>query len=343
MIALVKYSHGVGKIELRDVPEPTGGDADVKIAVKAAGICGTDIHHYDDEYPCDPPVILGHECAGQVVEVGADVTEVKVGDRVTAMPFAVTCGHCRYCREGELGLCPERVAFGSFLDGAFAPFLVVPASAVHRLPDNVDFDIGALAEPLTNGVKATYEVTTIQAGEVVLVTGPGPIGMLTGLLAKAQDTTVIMVGTSADSRRLELARTLGMDYTLQVGTDDVALVVKELTEGAGADVLFECSGAAAAVRSALTLVRKQGQITQVGIVGRPFELDYDQIILRDIRVVGSFGNSLRSWDRALTLLREEAIQVAPLISAVLPLSQWERGFRISRQKEGMKVLLRPGD
>jgi len=343
MISLVKYAHGVGKLELRDVPEPTARDAEVKIAIKAVGICGTDIHHYDDEYPCDPPVILGHECAGQIVEVGADVTGVKVGDRVTAMPFAVTCGHCHYCREGELGLCPERVAFGSFLDGAFAPFLVVPASAVHRLPDNVDFDIGALTEPLTNCIKATYEVTTIQAGEVVLVTGPGPIGMLTGLLAKAQDATVIMVGTSADSQRLELARTLGMDYTLQVDTDDVALAVKELTEGAGVDVLFECSGAAAAVRSALTLVRKQGQVTQVGIVGRPFELDYDQIVLRDIRVVGSFANSLRSWDRALTLLREEAIPVAPLISTVLPLSQWERGFRISRQREGMKVLLRPGD
>jgi L-iditol 2-dehydrogenase len=329
-------------VELREVPEPVTGSRQVKIAIKAVGICGTDIHHYSDQYPSQPPVILGHECSGQIVEVGSDAVGVKVGDRVTAIPFAVTCGHCRYCRQGELALCPERIAFGSFMDGAFADTMVVPASAVLRLPDNVDYAVGALTEPLACGVKATYESTAIQAGDNVLVSGPGPIGMLAALLARAQGARVILVGTGADVQRLELARRLGIDQTLEIGKDDVKMVVSELTDGEGVDVVFECAGAPAAVRDALLLVRKHGQITQMGLVGKPFELTFDQIVLRDIRLVGSVGNSLRSWEHALRLMRDEAIPLAPLVSAILPLSEWEKGFDMVRRKEGLKVLLRPG-
>ena len=287
-------------------------------------------------------MILGHECAGQVVEVGAEVVGVKVGDRVTAIPFAVTCGRCRYCQQGELGLCSERVAFGSFMDGAFADYMVIPASAVLHLPDRVDYELGALTEPLANGVKAAHESTNIRPMDYVLVSGPGPIGMLAALLARAQGARVILVGTGADGQRLELARSLGIDHTLEAGRDDVNLAVSELTNGEGVDVLLECAGAAAAVRDALHLVRKRGQITQMGLVGKSVELNYDQIVLRDIRLVGSFGNSMRSWEHALNLMRDEAIPLAPLISAVLPLSEWEQGFDRVRRKEGLKILLRPG-
>lgn len=341
MQALLKLSHRVGDVALRQVPEPTTGPQDVKIAIKATGICGTDIHHVADEYPSRPPVILGHECAGQVVEVGSEVVGVNAGDRVTAIPFAVTCGHCRYCREGELGLCPERIAFGSFMDGAFAEFMVIPATAVLLLPDNVDYPIGALAEPLANGVKATYESTIIQPGARVLVSGPGPIGLLAALLARLQGATVILVGTANDAGRLDLARRLGIDRTLTTGTDDVQQAVFDLTGGEGVDVLFECAGAATAVRDAFALVRKRGQITQLGLIGRPIDLPYDQVVLRDIRVVGSFGNSRRSWEHALTLMRDTALPLAALISAVLPLSGWERGFDMVRRQAGLKVLLTP--
>jgi L-iditol 2-dehydrogenase len=341
MQALLKLSHRVGDVALREVPEPVTAPGQVKIAIKATGICGTDIHHVADEYPSRPPVILGHECAGQVVEVGAGVVGVNVGDRVTAIPFAATCGHCRYCREGELGLCPERVAFGSFMDGAFAEFMVIPATAVLPLPDSVDYAIGALTEPLANGVKATYESTSIQPRDRVLVTGPGPIGLLAALLSCQQGAFVVLVGTASDAGRLELARRLGIDRTLEAGTDDVPQVVRDLTGGEGVDILFECAGAAAAVRDAFPLVRKRGQITQLGLIGRPVELPYDQIVLRDIRVVGSFGNSRRSWEQALNLMRDSALPLAALISAVLPLSEWEKGFDMVRRQAGLKVLLTP--
>ena len=341
MLALVKFEAAPGKVELREVPEPVAKAGDVKIAVRATGICGTDIHHYDNEYPSRPPVVLGHEVAGTIVEVGSDVATLHVGDRVTATPFAVTCGRCRYCREGEVGLCPERIAFGSFMDGAFAPYLVLPAGAVLRLPDNATYEVGAMSEPLANGVKAVCEASHIVPGDVVLVMGPGPIGMLAGLLAKAQGATVVMVGTSADAQRLETAGSLGIDCTLRVDTDDVPRAVDGLTHGEGAALVLECSGAPQAVNAAFPLVRKHGQITQMGLAGKPFEVAYDQIVMRDIRVVGSFGNSLRSWKRVLELLRDEALPLAALVSAVLPLSRWEEAFAMVRRKDGMKVMLRP--
>ena len=343
MRSLVKFSSGPGNVELRDMPEPTAGPAEVKIAIQAAGICGTDLHIYDGEYSCRPPVIVGHECAGKVVEIGDDVDDVNVGDRVTVIPYAVTCGRCSYCLQGQMALCAERLSIGSGTNGAFAPYLVVPASIVRRLPDNLDFDSGALAEPLACCVKAVNEFSEIHVGDVVLVTGPGPIGLLTAQLVKAQGTTVILVGTAADSDRLAMGRALGIDYTFQAETVDIDSVTSELTNGEGVDVLLECSGVPAALRMGLQCVRKQGQITQIGLFGKPFELDFERIVYKDLRVAGSFGSSVSSWSRALTLLRQGIVQVAPLISNILPLSEWEQGFRIAHQKEGLKVLLYPAD
>jgi len=341
MKGVVKYASGVGNVELREVPEPATGPDQVKLAVKFAGICGTDIHIYDDEYASKPPVILGHECAGEVVEVDSQVTDVALGDRVTALPFVVTCGRCEYCRQGHYPLCPERLSFGSGVDGAFAPYLVIPASIVRRLPDNIDFECGALTEPVACCVKAVQEYSTIHAGDVVLVTGPGPIGLIAMQLAKAEGATVVLVGTADDAQRLALGRELGADHALRAERDDVATVMAELTNGEGADVALECAGVPAATRMALQLVKKRGQLTQMGLHGRPFELDYEQIVYKDVRVAGSFASSATAWDRALLLLREGLVQVRPLIGDILPLSEWESGFEMVRNKESLKVLLRP--
>ncbi len=157
MLGLVKYASGPGKLELREIPEPQVIPGSVKIAVKAAGVCGTDIHIMRDEYPYSPPVVLGHEMAGEIVEAGAGVDEFRVGDHVTALPFAHTCGRCPHCLNGEPALCEERLSFGSGLDGAFAPYLVLPAHVVRHLPPGVSFEVGALAEPVACCVKAIQE------------------------------------------------------------------------------------------------------------------------------------------------------------------------------------------
>jgi len=341
MRGVVKFARGVGNVELREVPEPAAGPGQLKIAVKAAGICGTDIHIYDDEYASNPPVVLGHEMAGQVVEVGAGVSGVAVGDRVTAMPFAVTCGICRYCRQGAFPLCPSRKSFGSGVDGAFAPYLVIPASIVRRLPDHVDYESGAMTEPVACCTKAVLEKSTIRLGDVVVVMGPGPIGLLAMQIAKGQGAKVVLVGTAEDAQRLALGRQLGADQALAAGQDDVAGIVSTLTDGQGADVVLECAGVPAATRMAMQLIRKQGQLTQMGLHGRPFELNFEQIVYKDLVVAGSFASSSSSWDSALRLLREGLIQVKPLVGATLPLTEWERGFEMVRKKESLKVLLRP--
>jgi L-iditol 2-dehydrogenase len=341
MQGVVKYARGVGNVSLRDVEEPAPGPGQVKIAVKAAGICGTDIHICDEEYASNPPVILGHEMAGQVVAVAADVTNVSVGDRVTALPFAVTCGTCRYCRQGAFPLCPERKSFGSGVNGAFAPFLVIPASIVRKLPDNVDYEVGAVSEPVACCCKAALEKTTISLGDVVLVPGPGPIGLIAAQIAKGQGARVILVGTKEDASRLELGLELGADRALASGVDDVEGVVREMTGGQGVDIVLECAGVPAATRMGLHLIRKGGQFTQMGLHGKPFELDFSQIVYKDLHIAGSFASSSSSWDRALLLLRDGLVQVRPLIGQALPLSEWEHGFRMVRNKESLKVLLCP--
>lgn len=341
MKGLVKYAQGVGNLELREVPEPSPAPDQVKIAVESAGICGTDIHIWHDEYSSNPPVVLGHECAGRVVEVGSQVTDVDVGERVTAMPFYHTCGKCQYCLGGYLSLCSEKLSFGSGVNGAFAPYLVVPAMAVRTLPETIDFDGGSLTEPVACCVKGVLEYGDVDAGDVVMVTGPGAIGLIALQLAKAAGATTILVGTSDDRRRLALGRELGADEAVCTDTDDLEALVRRLTRGRGVDVALECAGAPAATRTALRHVRKRGQIVQLGLHGRPFELDFEQVVYKDLRVVGSFASTSTAWDRALHLMGSGVVQVEPLVGATLPLDQWERGFEMFKTKESIKVVLKP--
>ncbi|MBI4553418.1 MAG: zinc-binding dehydrogenase [Candidatus Latescibacteria bacterium] len=336
----MKYARGPGNLEVREVPEPEVGTGQVKIAVKAAGICGTDLHMYKDEYPTRPPVILGHECAGTIVEVGPDVDGLRVGDAVTALPTIIVCGECRYCLEGQLSLCERRLSFGSGVHGAFTNYLVVPAWAVRTLPPNVDCYSGALSEPLSCCVKAVSMLTRVMAGDIVIVTGPGPIGLLTAQLAKAEGAYVILTGTSIDTERLALGGRW-VDQTVNVEQDDITPLVKDLTDGDGADIVFECSGAAAATRSAIDLLRKEGTLTQIGLHGKPFELDFFKAELKELTIRTSFAGSIQSWDRVMTLLRQRKIDLAPLISDVLPITEWKTAFDRLERKEGVKILLEP--
>jgi L-iditol 2-dehydrogenase len=341
MKGVLKFAPGSGNVELREMPEPEPGPGQVKIAVEAAGICGTDIHIHDGEYPCSPPVILGHEMAGRVVETGSGVTTFGPGDRVTALPFAVTCGRCRYCRQGELAFCPERKSFGSGVHGAFAPYLVVPHSVVRRLPDQLDFESGALSEPVACCTKSLLERSHIRLGDAALVLGPGPLGLLALQILKAQGAKVVLVGTGEDGERLALGRELGADYALVAGHDDIQGILAQLTDGLGVDVAVECAGAPPATRMAVQLLRKQGQLVQMGLHGRPFELDLGQVVLKDINVIGSFGSSSSSWDAALRLMAEGVIRVKPLIGAIVSLADWSKGFEMVRRRQSLKVILRP--
>jgi L-iditol 2-dehydrogenase len=343
MKALVKYASGVGNIGIREMPEPTAGPGEVKVEVKYGGICGTDIHIYHDLYKNYPPVIMGHEWSGVVVSLGDGVKTLKVGDRVTGIPAAYTCGHCRYCLEGHVFLCTDRLSFGSGRNGGFAKYAVLGEKAIRKLPDSVSFKAGALSEPLACMVKAVEFTTGIMAGDVVLVSGPGPIGLLAAQLARAEGGYVVLAGTDVDAERLQVARNLGIEVTVNVQHDNVDQILKDLTNGYGADVVLECSGSPAATRMGIQVVRKEGKFTQIGLHEHPFELDVLQILLKDLTFKASFASSLEAWDRAMILLGQGKVQTEPVVSDILPLSDWEKGFDKINRREGLKILLQPED
>ena len=168
MKALVKTAAGVGHLEVLDLPEPTPAADQLVIEVVAGAICGTDLHIHDDEYPNNPPFVLGHEMSGVVREVGSDVTRFQVGDRVSSETFKYTCGTCRYCQDGLISLCVERRSMGVHVDGAFAKYVCQREASVHALPDNVDFEAGSMCEPAAVAVRAVYERGTVSAGDVVV-------------------------------------------------------------------------------------------------------------------------------------------------------------------------------
>ena len=342
MKAVVKTSPEPGNVEFIDVPEPKAGPGQVVIAVKAAGICGTDIHIYKSEYLIKPPVILGHEFSGEVVATGAGITRIKVGDRVTVNPSAGRlCGSCRYCRIGAPFFCMDRAALGSGMNGGFAKYCAVREEIVFPLPESLDFDVGALCEPFACALQAVVELTEILPGEVAVVSGPGPIGLMCMMLAKAHGARVVVLGTSADSTRMEIALQLGADAVVNVEREDVRAVIDDLTEGYGADVVLECAGANASVNQCLDAVKKLGRYTQVGLFGVPVEIDLDQIVKKQLRMQGSMCHTWETWDRTLSFLGQGLVDLRPLISEKPPLSRWEEGFDKIINREAMKILMWP--
>ncbi|HKV44018.1 MAG TPA: zinc-binding dehydrogenase [bacterium] len=341
MKAVMKTARGAGHVELRDVPEPEPGPGQVRIAVAAAGICGTDIHIFREEFPSRPPVILGHEFSGRIDRVGPGVEGMAPGDPVVAATAAVRCGRCRYCLTGNILMCERRLSIGHGVDGAFTRYIVVPADMVHPIPHGVDLRHAALAEPLAVAVHAVIERSRVTAGDTVLVSGVGPIGLLVLQVARAEGGRVIAAGTARDGRRLELARRLGAEVTVDVDVADFPEAVGEWTRGAGVDVAFECAGASRSLDACLGAVRRIGTLVQVGLMGRRIECDYERVAMHELDVVGTYGSSLMSWPRALALLSQGRVKAGPLISDVLPIAAWEEGFRKTAAGESIKVLLDP--
>lgn len=342
MQALVKFAPGAGNMELREAPEPVPGQGEVKIRVMAASICGSDLHirRGDIGIPMRYPVVTGHEFAGVVTEIGADVTTVKVGERVTAENTRSSCGLCPQCAAGSYNLCQQRLATGYAFDGAFTSYVVTPAVRVHRLPDAVDFRSGSLTDPSACAYHAVQELTRIDAGAHVLISGPGPMGLFCLQYAKANGGIVILAGTAKDAQRLELGKKLGADH-IMAGAG-LAEKIKELTQGAGVDVVLECSGAEPAAQMGLNLLKRQGQYTQVGIFGKPIRFDLDQILYREIRMTGSFSQKFIGWEQALALCAQGKIQVAPLITHTFALPDWERAFDTFERGEAIKVVFALG-
>ncbi|MBI2505378.1 MAG: zinc-binding dehydrogenase [Candidatus Latescibacteria bacterium] len=342
MKGVVKFSRGSGFVELREVEEAPPGPNQVKVQVKATGICGSDLHIYHDtiNYNIRTPVVIGHEFSGVVVEKGSQVgEEVVIGDRVTGEPSVYICGKCDYCLSEHYNLCPERKVMGYWHDGSFAPYC--NATFIHKLPANVSFEAGAITELLACCVHSVIEQAGVTAGDFVSITGPGPVGLFSALVAKAEGGTVMLCGTSRDQQRLKLAQDLGIDHVVNIEEHDPVQRVQELTGGYGADVVVECAGVAPAIDLALKLVRKRGKLSQMGLPGKPVAVDFEKVAYKELQVSGGVGQRRPAWKRALKLMELGLIQNEKLISHELPLAEWHHAFEMAEKQEGIKLLLRP--
>ncbi|MFZ0015470.1 MAG: alcohol dehydrogenase catalytic domain-containing protein [Acidimicrobiia bacterium] len=335
VLALGKLAPGQGNLGLRSqvVVEPRPGEALIRVI--ATGVCGTDLHIADDEFPYEAPVTMGHEVTGVVERVGAPPHEGWVGKRVALETYFSTCGICEHCRSGRPNLCDLRRSIGSREEGGFSPWIVVPVRNLWEIPGHVGRHAGALAEPLACVAQCLLDPPVVNPGDRVLITGPGTMGLLTAQVARASGGTVTVAGLERDRSRLELAASLGLGTLL---LDDASQPLQEQF-----DVVCECSGAEPAAAYALEQVKKGGRYIQVGIFGRPVTVSLDQVLYKELTVTSGNASTPRSWGRAIALLEAGLVDLDPLITEVAPLGDWERVFDAVRSGDGLKYVISPGE
>jgi threonine dehydrogenase-like Zn-dependent dehydrogenase len=346
MKALLKTKKGKGNIEIREIPTPKPGAGEVLIKVKAAGLCHTDILLYDwtpaveTEFHVSPPVVMGHEFSGIIADVGPDVHKVKTGDPVLVNPV-LHCGHCYYCERGSQQLCTgNRPLLGYEANGGFAEYVVIRASNVYKLPPHVNLEIGALAEPFGLSIHALGRVP-IEPGETLLISGPGPIGLMTLMLAlKAGASRVYILGLDKDRKRLELARQLG-GIPVNVEALDVKKFILDETDGIGVDVAFEASGSSKALMNDLALIRKGGRLGVLGLAKEPASFDPTSLALSEKSIIGVRSYTIDTWKRCQEILSNQMLDLTPIISHRLPLEELEKGIKLVEESVAIKVLFIP--
>jgi L-iditol 2-dehydrogenase len=336
-----------GRLEVADLPEPSAGPEDVLVRVEACGICGSDVHGYGGQTGRRvPPLVMGHEAAGVVAEVGALVERFRPGDRVT-FDSTVCCGECFFCCRGESNLCDERrvlgVSCGEYRrQGAFAEFIAVPQHIVYGLPDALSFEQAALVEAVSVAFHAVRR-TPVRSGDSAVVVGAGMIGQLViQTLRRAGCGRVIAL--DLDESRLRLARDFGADEAVNAASPDARAVVLDLTHGRGADVAFEVVGSSAAFRAAVASLRKGGTLTLIGNLSPAVEMPLQQVVTREITLVGACASS-GEYPACIDSVARGEIDVRPFISAYAPLEEGPMWFeRLRRQEPGlMKVVLNPSE
>jgi 2-desacetyl-2-hydroxyethyl bacteriochlorophyllide A dehydrogenase len=339
MRALRKTRAAAG-LELTDVamPELRAPD-EVLVKVNATGICGSDLH-VDDWTPsyafitASLPVTLGHEFVG-VAQDGA-----HAGQRVVVRP-SVTCGRCAACLDGRHDACENRTGLGMTRDGAFAPWVRVPARNCVPVPDGLSDELAALAEPLSISMQA-LRVAGDVGGRRVLVMGPGTIGQGIAVLARRAGAASVVVTGRDDRARLDVLRHMGFDTVADVAEQSLAQATAPFLQGESFDIVFEATGVPETITEALSLLRRNGIVVVTGIHARPLALDLTTLVRKQQQLRGSFRPPESDWPEALALMSETGEVMAPMVSHVLPLARALEGFALAHGKQASKVLLRPG-
>ena len=341
--AVVQYALTPMAVELREVPVPAIGPADVLLAVGAASVCGSDVHqaYATHSWAVNVPVTLGHEFGGTVAAVGRDVRGVREGDRVVSETAAVICGECLMCRTGRYNLCPSRKGFGYGVDGAMAQYVRVPARCLHHVPDSLPFEIACLTEPHCVAYNAMCGNAAIQPGDSVLVLGPGPIGLLCARMAALSGAhPLIVAGLGADGKRLETARALGATHTVNVQAVNLEEFVRDLAP-LGVDVVCDASGASRPLDVALKLVRPDGVVVKVGWSPDQIPVDLNPLVQKNVRLQGSFSHNYPIWERVIYLLDKGLTRADLIVGLKSDLAGWHDAFDAMHSGRVIKSVLVP--
>ena len=334
------------KLNYTDVPDPhIEGDRDILVRVKAVSICGSDVHGFDGSTGRRrPPIIMGHEAAGEVAAVGAGVTKFKTGDRIT-FDSTIYCGSCFYCQNGQVNLCDNRMVIGVSCEeyrrhGAFAEYVLVPEHICYHLPAGISWEEAAMAEPA--GVAAhAFRISPVGLNETVAVVGAGLIGLLLLDVLKASVSGKI-IAFDTDGARRETARLRGADAVFDPADKELNRNIMELTAGRGVDRVFEAVGAAAPIQTALSIVRKGGSVTLIGNLSPKIELPLQSVVTRQISLFGSCAIG-GEYPLVLDLIARKKIDTASLISKKAPLAEGQIWFDklYNREDKLLKVVLIP--
>jgi len=345
MKALLKTKKGKANIEIREIPTPKPGAGEVLIKVKAAGLCHSDIYLYEwaplvDAFQITFPVVMGHEFSGVIAEIGAGVSRVKPGDTVMVNPV-LSCGHCYYCQRGMIQPCVGyRPLLGFELNGGFGEYVVIKENNVYKLAPHVSLEIAALAEPFGVPIHALGKVP-IEPGEILLISGPGPIGLMTQILAlKSGASRVYISGLGKDEKRLEMAKKLG-GIPINIEKVDIKEFILDETNGFGVDVAFEASGNSRAITDDLALLRKGGRLGVLGVPKESASFDPQALVLTEKSIIGVRSYTIDTWKRCQEIFTNQMVDLTPIITHRLPLEEFEKGIKYVEESSALKVLLVP--
>ena len=344
MPAVVQFALEKGAVEIREMPVPEPGPNEVLLRVRAVGVCGSDVHQYHNtqSWPVRVPVILGHEFCGEVAELGKGASGFAPGDVVVSETAADIDPDSPLTRAAQYNLDPARRGFGYDIHGAMAEFVSVPARLLHRVPKGVPAEVAAMTEPCCVAYQATVVNARIKPGDLVVVIGPGPIGLLSATFARLSGAGfVVLAGTSRDKGRMDTGLGAGATHAVDVETEDAAALIAGLGDGLGADVVVDASGASAALRSALEWVRPAGHISKVGWGPQPMGFSLDPLVKKAVTLQGSFSHTWPVWERVLRMLGEGQLDPRPYLSRVGPLGDWKALFDGMHEGRFIKPVLTP--
>ncbi|HEX5240541.1 MAG TPA: L-threonine 3-dehydrogenase [Candidatus Limnocylindrales bacterium] len=338
MLALVKTAAGPG-LSLETVPEPEIGINDVLIRVHKTGICGTDLHieSWDGwaSQTIKPPLIVGHEFVGEIVAVGANVSDFHPGDLVSGEGH-VTCGRCRHCMAGQRHLCPYTVGLGVGRDGAFAEYVALPHTNIWHHWPGIDEDVAAIFDPFGNAVHTALSFPVL--GEDVLVSGAGPIGLMCVAIARHAGARLV-VASELNAFRRELALKLGATVAIDPREHDLGAVQRELGMVEGFDVVLECSGNATALRAALDNMAHGGNIALLGLPTAEISLDLNEVIFNQLTLRGIYGREMYETWYKMAVLVQSGLDISPVITHRFPFRDFENAFAAARSGDSGKVIM----